>query len=199
MTIAAATSAAFAVSAVATTSVNVRSGPSTGYQVVDTLYPGEQVEVSECQGGWCYVQHPGPDGWVSGNYLDIANRPQPRPQPQPSPGRPDCDFGLSVGPGGPDFSIRCGDNPPPVRAPRVCFYDGPGYTGARFCVRAGQSDSSLPGYWNDRITSVRIEGGAQATLCRNFGYGGFCRTLYGSEARLGRFLNNRVSSYYTDY
>jgi hypothetical protein len=54
----------------ATASVNVRSGPSTAYRVVDVLYPGEDVDVRECRSsGWCYVMHSGPDGWVSARYL----------------------------------------------------------------------------------------------------------------------------------
>ena len=32
-----------------TVSLNVRSGPSTGYGVVDTLYAGEDVDVRECR------------------------------------------------------------------------------------------------------------------------------------------------------
>ena len=39
----------------ATASVNVRSGPGVGYSVVDTLYPGENVDIQQCEGGWCYV------------------------------------------------------------------------------------------------------------------------------------------------
>jgi len=62
--------AAFADPAQATAAVNVRSGPGTGYGVVDTLYPGENVDVGNCQGSWCYIQHNGPAGWVSANYLD---------------------------------------------------------------------------------------------------------------------------------
>jgi hypothetical protein len=53
----------------ATASVNVRSGPGVGYAVLDTLYPGEGVDIQRCDGGWCYVVHSGPDGWVSANYL----------------------------------------------------------------------------------------------------------------------------------
>lgn len=56
----------------ATTNVNVRSGPGTGYGAVDTLRRGERVEVSGCRGGWCYVEKSGPDGWVSANYLNAA-------------------------------------------------------------------------------------------------------------------------------
>lgn len=61
------TAAAF--DATATQAVNVRSGPSVSYSKVDVLSSGELVDIKECQGGWCYVEHSGPDGWVSGSYL----------------------------------------------------------------------------------------------------------------------------------
>ena len=51
-------------------SVNVRSGPGTSYRVVDRLQRGEDVNVTRCRSnGWCYITHPGPDGWVSAKYL----------------------------------------------------------------------------------------------------------------------------------
>ena len=50
--------------------VNVRSGPGTSYRVVDALNRGEHVNVRKCRSsGWCYITHPGPDGWVSARYL----------------------------------------------------------------------------------------------------------------------------------
>lgn len=61
------TAAAF--DATATRAVNVRSGPSVSYSKVDVLSSGEAVDIRECQNGWCYVNHSGPDGWVSGSYL----------------------------------------------------------------------------------------------------------------------------------
>ncbi len=69
--------AALAVEAVAVSGVNVRSGPGVQYQRVDTLFRGEDVNITECQGNWCYVEHPGPDGWVSANYLAAANPANP--------------------------------------------------------------------------------------------------------------------------
>jgi uncharacterized protein YraI len=63
------TAAASAASAYATGNVNVRSGPGTHYGRVDVLQRGQQVDVQQCQGSWCYVQKRGPDGWVSANYL----------------------------------------------------------------------------------------------------------------------------------
>jgi len=68
-TLAVSTGSAFAVPGAAKSDVNVRTGPGTSYQKVDTLYGGEAVDIVQCQSGWCYVEHAGPDGWVSGNYL----------------------------------------------------------------------------------------------------------------------------------
>lgn len=62
--------AAMAAPAYATGNVNVRSGPSTGYGVVDVMRRGEQVDVQQCRGSWCLVNRRGPDGWVSASYLD---------------------------------------------------------------------------------------------------------------------------------
>lgn len=69
------TGIASAASAYATSNVNVRSGPGTGYAVVDALRRGEQVDVQYCRGSWCFVEKRGPDGWVSANYLDRGGRP----------------------------------------------------------------------------------------------------------------------------
>ena len=62
--------AASAAPAFATNNVNVRSGPSTGYPVIDALRRGDRVDVQYCRGSWCFVEKRGPDGWVSANYLD---------------------------------------------------------------------------------------------------------------------------------
>ena len=69
--------AALASPAVATGSVNVRTGPGINYSRIDTLYPGERVDVQQCKGSWCYVIKSGADGWVSSNYLASANAPRP--------------------------------------------------------------------------------------------------------------------------
>jgi len=96
----ASTAAAMAAPAVATGSVNVRSGPSTQYQRVDSLQRNQVVEVTGCRGGWCYVEKRGADGWVSANYLKPVTVRSTRPS-QPSV----------------SFSINFG-NAPVVRPPR---------------------------------------------------------------------------------
>ena len=67
--------AASAAPAFVSGNVNVRSGPGTGYSVIDTVRRGERVDVQQCRGSWCYVEKRGPDGWVSANYLERGGRP----------------------------------------------------------------------------------------------------------------------------
>lgn len=61
--------AALAAPAYATSNVNVRSGPGTGYDAIDVLRRGDSVEIDYCRGSWCFVNKSGPDGWVSASYL----------------------------------------------------------------------------------------------------------------------------------
>ena len=65
--------AAFAAPAVATTAVNVRSGPGISYAVVDVLLTGQRVNVNRCEENWCFVEKDGLDGWVSSRYLAPAS------------------------------------------------------------------------------------------------------------------------------
>ncbi|MEO9227509.1 MAG: SH3 domain-containing protein [Devosia sp.] len=70
---------------------NVRSGPGSGYAVVDTLKAGEYVVVINCVSSWCNVHHIGPDGWVARSLL-VNPYYHPRPYYQfapkyPAPGR----------------------------------------------------------------------------------------------------------------
>jgi hypothetical protein len=99
-----------------TSNVNVRQGPGTNYAVVDTVRTGQTVDVQQCQGSWCYIQKPGPDGWVSAQYLSANGRPV-------NPSQPGLSFGFNIGgPGGPNISIGIGQPPqvqPPVVQPPV--------------------------------------------------------------------------------
>lgn len=185
------------VPAVATGNVNVRTGPGVGFNKVDVLYTGEHVSVRECNSGWCYVQHSGPDGWVSANYL--ANPPSSGGSGGSS--RPPVNFGLTFGPGGPTFSISVGNAPPPAPAPapaaKVCFYKGANYTGSSVCVTAGSTNNHLSPGWNNKISSLRVYGGASVQICRNYNYGGGCKNYSHNVAVLPFAYNNTVSSYQT--
>jgi hypothetical protein len=86
-------------------SVNVRSGPGTSYRVVDRLARGENVNVQRCRSsGWCYITHPGPDGWVSARYLVSNEFADDYPSSRRM--RPNISFSIIIGGGG---GFRGGD------------------------------------------------------------------------------------------
>lgn len=60
--------------AVATTNVNLRTGPSTQYPVVNVVGSGDDVRVYGCLSNrsWCDVGYAGQRGWMSSNYLAYA-------------------------------------------------------------------------------------------------------------------------------
>ena len=83
--------AAIAAPGYANTKANVRSGPGTGYKVVDTLTKGEYVIVKSCGASWCKISHIGNDGYVSRSlvynpYYGSKNFYQFAPK-HPQPGR----------------------------------------------------------------------------------------------------------------
>ncbi|WOP19060.1 SH3 domain-containing protein [Raineyella sp. LH-20] len=67
----------------ATTSVNVRTGPSTGYSVVTTLERGQQIATTgKTSNGWTEVVWQGAARWMSSQYLSTSN-PGPSNAVQP--------------------------------------------------------------------------------------------------------------------
>ncbi|MGH6763844.1 MAG: SH3 domain-containing protein [Phyllobacterium sp.] len=59
-----------------TGSVNVRSGPGTGYSRITTLPAWYEVNIRNCRGNWCSIRASGMRGWVSANYLQGIARPR---------------------------------------------------------------------------------------------------------------------------
>ena len=222
--------AAVAAPAVATDNVNVRSGPGTGHAKVDALQRGQSVEVTQCQGLWCYVEKPGPDGWVLAEYLErgfdggFDDEPPRYPRPdfppadgpvvvRPGPGvnrpegpvviRPGSGPIVPPGPGDwddewPDDDGWSGgddwDDGPRPRRDRVCFFQREDFGGDSFCARPGEADS-LGRRWNDRISSIRIEGDAAVEVCRDPGAYGPCEVFDRSARRLGPYWNDAITSY----
>lgn len=182
--------AALAAEAKATSWVNVRSGPGTSYGVVDTMAPGEEANIRECQGSWCYVERDGPDGWVSSSYLTAAETSDD----------PDCSFQLVIGPDGPHFAITCGDGNGssitlnPTDPNRVCFYKNANFTGAHFCRTAG-TYNTMPAGFNDTVSSIRTYGNARVRICEFANMGPFCRIVSSSVNQLGAILDNEISSF----
>jgi uncharacterized protein YraI len=68
--------AAHAATAVTTSNVNLREGPSTDYPVIMTLPASAAVEIEGCAQGWCKVDYSGAAGWMSEDYLQgLASPP----------------------------------------------------------------------------------------------------------------------------
>jgi len=178
--------AAYAAPGTITTNVNVRSGPGTNYAVVDVAQRGEQVDVQQCRGSWCYITKPGPDGWVSASYLSAGGR-------RVNPGQPGLSFGFSVGPDGPTFNFGVGQPRPPIVVrpqpqpvfSEVCFYDRTRFRGASTCLEAGDSIRNL-GNWADRISSIDNPDGLRVQVCSETSYRN-CRTYTTSASSLGDF------------
>lgn len=189
--------AAYAAPGTVTSNVNVRQGPGTNYGVVDTVRRGTQVDVQQCQGSWCYIAKPGPDGWVSSSYLSAGGGGQVNPQ------QPGLSFGFSTGPGGPTINFGVGQQPQPPRPPvvrppvvqptfgEVCFYDRTRFRGDSFCLESGESIRNLRD-WADRISSIDNADGLQVQVCSENNYRD-CRTYTTSASSLGDFDDYVVS------
>lgn len=192
-----ATVAAQAQTAFATTSVNVRNAPVNG-AVVDVLSPGQEVEIDRCSGGWCFVRKSGPDGWVSANFLSIADA-GPRVVVPDRPGsgssRPDVSIGFSV----PGFSFQIGsggfDFRPgrPIRErDRACFFERSNFRGDSFCARPGERLARL-GRWDRSISSIEIQGDAEVLICERTNFDGRCIVISRSSRNLGA-ADDRIRS-----
>lgn len=53
------------------TEVNIRSGPGTNYQRLDTILKGSQVDILETQGDWKHITFGSINGWIASQYIDV--------------------------------------------------------------------------------------------------------------------------------
>ena len=196
---------ASAFEAEAKSAVNVRTGPGTTYGIVDKLEPGELVTVTECApNNFCFVEHDGPDGWVSASFLIPADDAAADDAAPGAGKNPKCSFGFTMGPDGPSLSVNCGNAAPPPPAPEpsddapsddepgACFYTGTNFSGDQLCMGLGQKMSL--GAYNDKISSVELYGGAVARICTDINFGGTCQNITADKAALGAAVNNKTSS-----
>ena len=70
-----------AYAAYTTSSVNLRTGPGTGYGIVTTIPGGVGVGVGSCVPSWCQVNYAGFSGWVATTYLANVGQPSYAPPP----------------------------------------------------------------------------------------------------------------------
>jgi uncharacterized protein YraI len=165
--------------AVATSNVNVRQGPGTNYAVVQVLRQGDGVNIVRCSNGWCLVDLRSDRGWVSRSFLrDVIASPGGN-RPGPS-----IDLNINIGVGRPSLGGS---------GRRVCFYEDVNFRGRSFCARPGESQRTL-GNWNNRISSIAVEGrSTRVDVCteRNFRN---CSTFNGDVPVLNRMLQQNISS-----
>lgn len=185
---------ASAAPAQATAAVNVRSAPTTSSRVVDTLRPGQTVDVLGCRSGWCYVEKSGPDGYVSSRYLRRTSGGGATFEPNFNLSFNFPNGSFSIGTGGVGIGIGPTPERPPVSSQPgdVCFYSNANYTGSRFCMDEGDMTPYVGGQWNNRISSIRNPDGLRVTVCDDAGYDD-CRTYRTSARSLGDF-DNAISS-----
>lgn len=186
--------AAQAAPGVTTSNVNVRSGPGTGYAVVDTVTRGTRVDVQRCQGSWCFVEKPGPDGWISASFLSAGGRPV-------NPTQPGLSFGFTIGPDGPSFDFGVNRPPrPPIGRPiplptpvadEVCFFERTNFRGDSRCFEEGESIRDL-GRLSDRFSSLENRARLEVQVCARTNFRD-CRVYTTSASSLGGF-NEQIRS-----
>lgn len=185
-------SPAFAANAYVTQTSDVYKNPSSNSMVITTLAKNKTVTVIDCQGNYCLLSLPGPDGWIKQSRLGGLQSGNPSKVP--------FSFGFSVGGDGkPSISIGIGNGNGPVIEPEeddeVCFYKGANFTGSKLCVEPGDSDDSLSSSWDDSISSIKVYGEAEVTVCRDEDLEGICANISSSKSTLPNALNNKISSY----
>ena len=66
--------------------LNVRSSPETGDNIIGSLKYGAQVNVTGFEGSWARISYQGGSAWVQSRFLQwYAPGPKPTPQPTPQP------------------------------------------------------------------------------------------------------------------
>lgn len=85
------------------------------------------------------------------------------------------------------------EDPEPEVA-EVCFYDKSNFGGQSFCMEAGDLANKLPTNWDNRISSLTIEGDISVDLCSDKNLYGTCGTFSSNSRNLPAKLNNKVSS-----
>ena len=54
-------------------SLNIRSGPSTSYNIIGGLKKGDNVNILSSKNGWYNIKFGSKTGWVSGDYISVKN------------------------------------------------------------------------------------------------------------------------------
>lgn len=179
---------ALAVQAIVNQDADVHAKAKNSSTIVNSVSEDDEVRVLDCQGSWCKIKIPGPDGWVKKAYLTAIDD-----NGDPVPNIP---FSFSVGPGGISIGVGGGSPPPsPPAVAQVCLYHDVNYGGAFLCYAPGEGDDHMVGAgYNDEISSIRVSGGAHVKVCNDWGFAGGCANIATDKPFLGAYDEN-ISSF----
>lgn len=190
-------SAAWAQPGTTTGNINIRTGPGVHHNRIGSVPVDNAVDILECRGNWCRIEHGSDKGWVSRNFLKGPDGNKP----------PHGVFASKDS--GNDAACQTKDVKPcpksdagsvkarkvsALPAAQVCFYSQPHYGGEHFCVPKGKSADKIDGFWNDRIASLQIHGRMTVEICRDKAMSGGCVAVNSSKPDLA-FWSKQVSSY----
>ncbi|WDR05132.1 peptidase inhibitor family I36 protein [Devosia rhodophyticola] len=151
-----------------TTPLLLQAGPGNRYAAVGTIPEDSAIRVERCSMRWCKVRGSGQYGWA--------------PQHAITFGQTSADHWS-----GPRLNYGSGGS--------VCLYTGTNYTGTSLCASTGQVFRDLVFWGNDnRYSSIKVNGTAGATVCRDAYFSSYCARIVKSQPVLNTYLNNNVSS-----
>jgi hypothetical protein len=164
--------------------------------VVNDVEEDQLVTVTECRRGdrgrRCFIEIPGRDGWVDQRRVEPYDEDTGE-----SGGSITFDFGgvgVTIGEDGAGVSIGGGTGSSgPSSGARACFFEHADYNGRSFCVRRGDNVPNVGYGWNDRISSIRLYGGARAEACTDDQYNGSCQSYDSNASSIGSY-NDTYSS-----
>ena len=170
---------------------DVLKNPNPASTVISEVLKGDLVTLLDCKNNFCLVKEEG--GWAKQSAFGPLNKGKPSSAP--------FSFSFGVGADGkPSFSIGVGNGGPVVideedEDPEVCFYKSKNFQGSALCTEPGDSDDSLPGTWDNSISSIEVFGDAEVLVCRDEDLEGTCANITSSKKSLPASLDNRISSY----
>lgn len=143
-------------------------GPGPAYDVVGELGDETRIRVDRCTYRWCRIHAEGEHGWVSRDNVSFGREPR--------------------GPlTGPHFDHPTGGT--------ACFFEGPNYSGASVCAKAGTVVNDLLLFHLDnRYSSIEVSG-SSVMVCRDRDFTSYCELIVESQPRMQGFLDDNVSSY----
>lgn len=145
-------------------------GPSTVYPVTGHVAARIRVRVDRCSERWCLIHVGGQKGWLPIENVSFGQYPD----------------GVFAGPRFPNMKAGGGE---------VCFYTGRNYTGETFCATSGHvyQDLLLNG-WDNAFASVKVEGAANALVCRDRNFRSYCKIIDVNTSSLEGLLSHSISS-----